>query len=194
MWALYDVAGRAPGIDPGARLVLLVLADVADESGRGAFPGVATICRATGLSRATVYRRLSDLESAGLIRPGDPRHVAHYRADRRPRVWDLALDPVDNSSTTGSQAETPTPHGVSHGVSENGSRGLTVETRTVKNLGTYARGRGRARPAVDNDVPTPVPAEFGSLCEHGWSTSAAGCPHCPGGRLAHLDTTERAQR
>ena len=51
---------------PGAKLVLMVLADYADESGE-CFPFVSTIAERAEQSVATVHRRLRELEAAGLI-------------------------------------------------------------------------------------------------------------------------------
>lgn len=104
-WALR----RAPvGADASARLILVYLADRADDEGRDAFPSVATLVEQSCLSRSTVKRILHRLEDAGLISRGDQLKVAHYRVDHRPVVWDLHLElHVDNSHGSGGSIWTP---------------------------------------------------------------------------------------
>lgn len=94
-WALR----RAPvGADASARLVLVYLADRADDEGRDAFPSIATLVEQSHLSRSTIKRILRRLEEQGLISRGDQLKVAHYRIDRRPVVWDLHVElTVDDS-------------------------------------------------------------------------------------------------
>jgi hypothetical protein len=105
LWALND----APVQDPQDVLILVAMADHAHEDGTASWASKDTIAKKARCSESTVKRRVRALESAGVIRPGDQQLVAHLRADRRPRVWDLALDaqsqtvtePVDNSASTG---------------------------------------------------------------------------------------------
>ena len=52
--------------NPSAKLVLLALADHADEHGH-CWPGIARIEQRTGLSRSTVIRALAELETGRLI-------------------------------------------------------------------------------------------------------------------------------
>ena len=94
-WALR----RAPvGADASERLVLVYLADRADDEGRDAFPSIATLVEQSHLSRSTIKRILRRLEEQGLISRGDQLKVAHYRIDRRPVVWDLHVElTVDDS-------------------------------------------------------------------------------------------------
>lgn len=80
--------------DAPSRHVLLCLANYAGADGRGAFPAAETLAKDTGLSERTVRHRLAFLEEAGVIRRGNQAIAAAYigRADRRPVVYDLALD------------------------------------------------------------------------------------------------------
>jgi hypothetical protein len=77
-----------------ARHVLLLMANYAGEDGRGAFPSVATLARQSGLSTRSVQAQLAKLAELGMIRPGHSAIAAAWigRADRRPNVWDLAVD------------------------------------------------------------------------------------------------------
>jgi hypothetical protein len=53
---------------PGRRLVLLILADHADNDGRNAYPSVATIAREARMSERGVRYALRELEASGQIR------------------------------------------------------------------------------------------------------------------------------
>lgn len=74
------------------RLVLVALADHAGPNGKGAWPAASTIADRLGITVRAVRRSLSKLEQARLIGRGDQRVVGHIRKDRRPVVWDLAVD------------------------------------------------------------------------------------------------------
>lgn len=80
--------------DAPTRHVLLCLANYADKTGRGAFPSASTLADETGLSERTVRYKLDTLAEAGLIRLGAQSLASAYieRADRRPVVWDLAIE------------------------------------------------------------------------------------------------------
>ena len=98
-WALY---GHHKNLDPTARLVLVVMADKASDD-HLAWPSWATLAQGAGVSRATVARRVRDLEDTGLITqvPAEqcPAAWAHIPTDRRPKAYRLAVP--------GSQVETP---------------------------------------------------------------------------------------
>ena len=61
MSLVFDHA-RAKGVD---RLVLLAIADAADDAGRNAWPSLATLSRRTGLDRRTVVRCVGRLVESG---------------------------------------------------------------------------------------------------------------------------------
>lgn len=88
-WVLHDAAGCPPQLVS----TLIGLANHADPSGRGAYPGQGMLASYTRKSERQVRRDLAEAERLGLIRRGDQRVVAHIPADRRPVVWDLALAP-----------------------------------------------------------------------------------------------------
>lgn len=97
-WALED----AVGLDPvtGAQVdvpsqcvaVLVALANRAGEDGRDAYPSVHRLAHAARKSERSVQRDLETLEELGVIRKGDQRAVFRFRPDRRPTVWDLAME------------------------------------------------------------------------------------------------------
>jgi Helix-turn-helix domain len=80
--------------DPSARHILLCLANYADKYGKAAFPSVLSLSEDTGLSERTIRYKLDLLQQEGLIRLGNQAISAAYisRHDRRPTVYDLALE------------------------------------------------------------------------------------------------------
>ena len=155
-WALYDVG---PEVDPYARLILLVLADHADNDGRGAGLSKASLARYVGCGETTVYRRLADLERAGLIARGDQDVVAYLPADRRPTVWDLprvrGASRAPRRPSRGA-SRTPRTRGTS-GVPAGCQRGVTADTQTYESedpLNPSAAAAGSSRPAAAADILT----------------------------------------
>lgn len=89
LWAYDD----APVTNPTHLLVLIALADEADDRGRNAFPAVKRIAARARVQVRSTQKALRALEAAGLIARGDQSVAARRirRADRRPTVWDLRL-------------------------------------------------------------------------------------------------------
>jgi DNA-binding transcriptional ArsR family regulator len=79
----------------GEKMVLLVLADHANDDGSDSWPGIATIARKASMSERTVQRHLGALQDAGLItitRQGGGNKKT--RDDRRPNRYDIDLKAV----------------------------------------------------------------------------------------------------
>jgi len=89
-WALRD----APDVPSHAVAVLLGLANHADPNGRGAFPSQPTLAEYARKDVRQVRRDIEKLELLKLIRRGEQRLVAYLPADKRPVVWDLAMERV----------------------------------------------------------------------------------------------------
>jgi hypothetical protein len=94
VWALE----HAPDVPAQALGVLMGLANHADERGRGAYAGQELLAEYARKSDRQTRTDLARLEDAGLIRRGDQGLVAHLRADKRPVVWDLAMERVKGKS------------------------------------------------------------------------------------------------
>lgn len=94
VWALE----QAPDVPAQALGVLMGLANHADEHGRGAYAGQELLAEYARKSDRQARTDLARLEDAGLIRRGDQSLVAHLRADKRPVVWDLAMERVKDKS------------------------------------------------------------------------------------------------
>ncbi|GAB3219378.1 helix-turn-helix domain-containing protein [Glycomyces halotolerans] len=93
--------------DPRAKLVYQALCNRADPDGRNAWPSIAYLAERAECSERTVVRKLEYLLEHGLIREGDQHFVDHLRADRRPVVYDVALDPA--TRTAWAEAGTAAP-------------------------------------------------------------------------------------
>lgn len=135
-WAIED----APDVPPHLVSSLIALANHADRNGRGAYPSQETVADYTRKSPRQAKRDLDDLQSRGLIRPGDQRFVAHVRPDRRPIVWDLAIELVK-------------PRGDTHVTSTNG-HGVTPVTARGDIQGQHGVTPTSPEP---KEEPTPEP-------------------------------------
>lgn len=75
---LVGWAFAQPGLSPTQKLVLVALADNAQDDGK-AWPGKGTIVKKTGLGKSSVYRSLEELEGKQLLRSGtDERRIECY--------------------------------------------------------------------------------------------------------------------
>lgn len=102
-WAIYEIGSTLK--DASAYRVLLILADNANDEGKGAYPSASTIAEETGMSLRTVRNKLNDLEAAGIIMRGDQALADYLPANRRSVVWDLNLD--DNRHAESAPQHTP---------------------------------------------------------------------------------------
>lgn len=124
-WAIYDIAPNLT--DASAYRILLVLADEADNDGRGVYLSSATIAERTGLSQRTVATKLKELEAMGIIRRGDQNLVAYLPANRRPVVRDLNMAPEARGAKTAPQNTRPesVPEPADADMQQGCSRGAT---------------------------------------------------------------------
>lgn len=97
-WALKN----APVLNAQEHVLLIALADRADDTGRAAWPSQRWLAQRGRCSDRTVRRHLVAMEERGLLRRGDQRMVEHLPVDRRPVVWDLNMALVETppSGTT----------------------------------------------------------------------------------------------
>ena len=90
-WAI----DQAPvGGNTTARMILVSLADKADEYGRDAYKYVSAIADSIRKSDSTVSRTLAWMEEIGVIERGNQHLVDSYPEYLRPVVYDLRLDLV----------------------------------------------------------------------------------------------------
>jgi hypothetical protein len=128
LWALDD----APVDDPTQVLLLIAMADWANDEGRGIWPSMARIAARARVSERTAQRHLKLLCEAGVIARdpelNDPRYTAiHPRY--RPSAWKLNLHV---------------------------SRGDNLSTLPLRG---YTGGTSGVTPASPNPSPNPTQAE-----------------------------------
>lgn len=119
-WVLYE----APVTTQSHLLVLLALADRAHDDGTAAYPSREWIGERARCSVRSVASHLRALEEDGLIRKGDQELVAHFRADRRPVVYDVvmtagksctpSLNDVQSDASRGARSRTHDVQPVAH--------------------------------------------------------------------------------
>jgi hypothetical protein len=103
-WAIEE----APPMPAQLVATLAGLANHADTKGKGAYPALAKLAAYTCKSERSVRRDLRQLEELKLIRPGDPAKVAHLPPDKRPEVYDLAMERKVPGGRAGDDEETRT--------------------------------------------------------------------------------------
>lgn len=182
-------------MDPSACSVLQALGNHADRDGTGAFPSVETLRRYTKLSERTIQAKLALLEKTGMIRRGNQDIAAAHiaRADRRPVVWDLAMErgvqpshPVEDADEV-QRSHPENENGVQSSHPENGtgcnSRGNGVQILrergaaaapepSLNHPGTSERDTARVAGGAEGDHG--VGTEAGRAC---LLMRSAGCSH-----------------
>ncbi|GGN47085.1 hypothetical protein FHR83_007495 [Actinoplanes campanulatus] len=87
-WALT----QAPDVPAHCVGTLIGFANHAREDGTAAYPSVPTLGRYARKGDRQIQNDIVKLLELGLIREGDQRFVAHLPSDRRPIVYDLAME------------------------------------------------------------------------------------------------------
>ncbi|MHA6160993.1 helix-turn-helix domain-containing protein [Pseudomonas sichuanensis] len=165
-------------VDATARYVLLVLANYADKSGRGAFPSSSSISDDTGLSIRTVKYKLDHLMDIGVIRLGNQAIAGAYidRHDRRPTVYDLC---VERGATAAPGSERGANHDRTgckprqNGVQTTTERGAgAAPNPSINHQGTIKEPKGPVAdaPAAQKKAPKfdPVTAKPANVSEQTW--------------------------
>lgn len=95
-WALNE----APVTEPVQVLVLVAMAERANDDGSSTYQSRATIAQKARISVRTVQRILIQLEELGLIVRGDQELVSHFPANRRPVVYDICMTKTRGDNLT----------------------------------------------------------------------------------------------
>ena len=120
-WAI----DQAPvGGNTTARMILVSLADKADEYGRDAYKYVSAIADSIRKSDSTVSRNLAWMEEIGVIERGNQHLVDSYPEYARPIVYDLRLDLVQEPTERQARPATQDRQGP-----ETGHRTYALPTR-----------------------------------------------------------------
>lgn len=160
LWALDD----APVNDPTAVLVLIGLADEANDEGTGAAPYIDKLMIRARRSKRTVQNKLRDLYRAGLISYGDQSiGMRRYNkpAGKAPRTWDLNM--------TASWANPPTPRTddeVAVLFPPDGPK--TRTSHGAQNLHPTETDEAQpAAPHIDDDAQQAAPHDAQHVAPHG---------------------------
>jgi len=84
-------------LTPAAKIVLLAIADHADDEGGNAYPSKGTLALKTGYSERQVIRIVNELTDEGWL-VEEARRVAGIPVDRMPKVYRIAMSRGDNLS------------------------------------------------------------------------------------------------
>lgn len=161
VWALED----APDVPAQALGVLMGLANHADEFGRGAWPDQQTLAGYARKSDRSCRSDLTMLEELGLIRRGDQSLVAHLAPNKRPVVWDVAMERrrerTGRNHASGRNSASGRKSGAEQGESAGGESepGSGLPGGSERPAGSTAQ-TGR-KPA--SDKPSVEPSGSGSL-------------------------------
>jgi hypothetical protein len=171
------------------KLVLIAYANHAGDDGTAAFPSVGTIAGYAECDVKTVRRHVGWLVEHGYMREGDQRLVDHYRGDRRPIVYDVAISDEQVKEWAANQPE----DGRRAASIEHGRRSSQVERgdilsprktsergdREAPNGGTDQAPRGDTRVRQTVLKPSLEPSLSASLRSAGAQTTIDGTPEPP---------------
>lgn len=162
----------------GDRLLLLAIADCADDDGDNAWPSVATLARKTQTADRTVQRGIERLEREGCVEVdrGAGRGGTHrYRVlmDARAAGQVPPAEPVDNAMQPVDNSPEPVEN-QPQGVSDCHPVRLTGEVTQLRHRGGDT-AVSPERPERPRTTTPPTPASRGStICVHG----ASACRRC----------------
>lgn len=128
--------------NPSETLVLVCFANYAGHNGKAAWPSLNTVADYCRLSERQVRRVVRDLEAKGVLVRGDQQHVAHYRSDRRPIVYNIPMGPdAPRRGGTSERGDNLTPREM---TSQSGLRGDMDGTHG----GTPVSAKPKTKPLV----------------------------------------------
>ncbi|MDX3544352.1 hypothetical protein PV729_45465 [Streptomyces europaeiscabiei] len=164
----------APPMPAQLVATLTGLAYHADTKGRGAYPSLARLAAYACKSERSVRRDLRDLEDLKLIRHGDQSKAAHITADKRPTVYDLA---VENRVPKGRAGDDEGTRTSARTLASARARGID------KRRANKARSEGESIPEredvdvrADADVPPDVDVTAGGRGRHSGGTWTSAKP------------------
>ena len=97
------------------KMVLLAIADHADDTGDNAWPSVSTLARKVSITTRQVQRLLRELEDDGLlITSRQQGGTSRTAIDRRPNLYQIVMQPPDVSVTPGMTPMSPPPRRMRH--------------------------------------------------------------------------------
>lgn len=185
--------------DATRKLVLIGYANHAHKGGRHSWASKDTIAEYANCSKRTVQRHVDALLAAGWLRHGDQQQVAHLRADRRPVVYDVAMNEATRAEWAAAAAAGRGDN-LSPRASEPGTRrgDEAVSTRDAATGGqpvTPSEGHGvthgvtqpcpprgdtavSTEPYLNQELPPLPPASGGRPCAKPGPTPHPNCRGC----------------
>lgn len=122
---------EAKGTD---RLVLLAIADSADDDGSNAWPSMARLAHKARVSERTVQRSIRTLETMGLLAIEDNAGgTANTRPDRRPNRYTVLVEGCQSVTPSESRGDIQR----ADGVTSSAARGDAAVRRTVLDPSKY---------------------------------------------------------
>jgi hypothetical protein len=142
-----------------ARLVLLAIADAADQEGGNAWPSQQTIAHMTRLSVRTVRRLVTELVVLGELEVTEHGGgTAHTRIDRRPHLYRLVMTGGQDDRPRGKpRADTDAPTG-GHDTS-NGRTLVSHKRPFSEHPKTNYPSGGTSAVAASPSLDSPIPEE-----------------------------------
>ena len=158
-WAI----DQAPvGGNTTARMILVSLADKADENGRDAYKYVSAIADSIRKADSTVSRTLAWMEEIGVIERGNQHLVDSYPEYLRPVVYDLRLDLVQEPTERQLKKARPgRPRKVVKDPQDNGGK-----THSKNETGFSQKDENPSKPNDSNENKTPSQNETGFFDEN----------------------------
>jgi len=142
--AIAWVLEAAPDVPPHLVAVLVGLANHANEDGRNAYPSQELLAWYARKGDRSVRKDLDALEELGLIRRGNQRVVEYLPADKRPVVWDLALEQRRDPRPAHGLPGRPTANPQLTAREENGGNHTTPGLLADQEIGgAYSSGRAQ---------------------------------------------------
>jgi hypothetical protein len=148
--------------------VLCGLAYHADSKGRGSYPAVPRLAAYACKATRQVRRDLRQLEDLKLIREGDQSKAAHLPADKRPTVYDLAMERVVPGGRAGEDDRT---RASARTLASSRARGRA--TREAKKTSSR-QVSDVERPVVDVRGDVDVRADVDVPSDRTWASAATG--------------------
>ena len=145
-----DWAWSCKGLTLAQRVVLLALAERADENGTSCFPSLGLLERTTGLSRRGLTKALSELDGDLIERDrGGPGRATNYRLLLSIQRGDQGSPEDREQGSLGNRVPESREQSSLPGPGEPGALG----NRVPKGRELSARGRELSAPSVGNTVP-----------------------------------------
>lgn len=158
--AMKWVIEIAPAFPPHLFSTLTGLAWHADTKGRGSYPSVARLAAYGCKAPRSVQRDLRELEELKMIRLGNQSLAEHIPVDRRPPVYDLAVErKVDGGSRVPPWSASGRPKRTAErGAVDDTPNGATPASPRKKNGVTSTTERGDAHGSNGATYTSPNPS------------------------------------